>query len=426
VANASKACKYTPLKTPAFAPLATAIALALSAAPAKAADTILHNFTGGTTDGSQPYGSLTLAGSMLYGLTTYGGSNGSGTIFRLNTNGSGYTSLHNFAAGGPDGFNPYGSLTISGSSLYGMTSGGGGNNQGSLFTINTDGTGYSLLHSFQGNADGTNPYGSLTLSGSTLYGMTYINGSGFDGTIFSMNTNGSGYTVLHSFTGPAADGSAPRGSLTLLGSKLYGMTSLGGSTNDGALFSINTDGSGYSLLHSFGSVGDGDTPYYGSLTAFGSKLYGMTPFGGSSGSGTIFSINADGSGYTLLHSFDQASSHEGFWPYGSLTLIGSKLYGMASGGGIGLNSDGTIFSINTDGSGFRVLQNFSGQPGDGDTPYGDLALSGDGRTFYGMTNRGGTTNNGVIFSMPTGVPEPATAALLLGGVALLALRRQRA
>ena len=406
--------------------LATSIlALALlQLTPARAADTILHSFTGGTTDGSQPYGSLTLVGSMLYGMTTYDGSGGDGTIFRVNTDGSGYGILHNFTGGTTDGFNPYGSLMLSGSNLYGMTKGGGGNNQGALFTIKTDGTGYSLLHSFNGVQEGTNPYGSLTISGSKLYGMTYINGSGFDGTVFSMNFNGSGYTALHNFTGPSADGSGPRGSLTLVGSKLYGMTSLGGSSNEGALFSVNTDGSGYSLLHNFtGGTSDGGTPYYGSLTLVGSKLYGMTESGGSASQGVIFDINLDGSGFTVLHSLDQASSHDGFSPYGSLTLSGSKLYGMTYGGGIGINSHGTIFSIDTDGSGFGVLQSFAGQPGDGGSPYGDVTLSADGQFLYGMTNSGGTAGKGVIFAAPT--PEPASAALLGLGTLLLAARRRR-
>ena len=71
------------------------------------------------------------------------------------------------------GANPYGSLTLSGSTLYGMTSEGGAYGAGTIFQINTDGTGYKVLYSFGSVAnDGAYPYGSLTLSGTTLYGMT--------------------------------------------------------------------------------------------------------------------------------------------------------------------------------------------------------------------------------------------------------------
>ena len=83
-----------------------------------------------------------------------------------------------------------------------------------------------------------NPYGSLTLSGSTLYGMTAGGGSNNFGTAFQMNTNGTDFTLLHTFTGGGSDGSFPYGSLTLDGSTLYGMTGFGGVNNLGTVFSI--------------------------------------------------------------------------------------------------------------------------------------------------------------------------------------------
>ena len=82
--------------------------------------------------------------------------------------------------------------------------------------------------------------------------MTYNGGSNGTGTLFSMNTDGTGFSLLHSFNGGTSDGQFPDGSLTLSGSKLYGMTANGGFRNSGTLFSMSTDGSGFSLLLSFG------------------------------------------------------------------------------------------------------------------------------------------------------------------------------
>jgi uncharacterized repeat protein (TIGR03803 family) len=99
---------------------------------------------------------------------------------------------------------------------------------------------FSILHSFSGLSDGAHPYyGSLTLSGSTLYGMTSQGGSGGCGcgTIFQNNTDGSWLQVPHSFMGGANDGSSHQGSFTLLGSTVYGMTFSGGANNDGTIFS---------------------------------------------------------------------------------------------------------------------------------------------------------------------------------------------
>ncbi len=132
-------------------------------------------------------------------------------------------------------------------------------------------------------------------------------------------------------------------------------------------------------------------------------------------------MNSDGTGYTQLHIFTGGTG-DGAGPNGSLTFVGSKLYGMTNGGGS--TNNGTIFSMNTDGSGYALLDSLGGAPADGAKPYGDLTLSADGSAIYGMTSQGGINSAGVIFSESI-VPEPSTALLLLGGGALLALRRRR-
>jgi uncharacterized repeat protein (TIGR03803 family) len=171
--------------------------------------------------------------------------------------------------------------------------------------------------------------------------MTHASGS-TSGTIFSIGTDGTGFTVLHSFTGGSNDGKSPYGSLLLSGSKLYGMTSSGGSANLGTIFSFDASGSNFSVLDSFAGGNDGQVPL-GSLTQLGSHLYGMTPDGGSAGDGTLFQIDTDGSNYSLLHTFTGAPS-DGRLPKGALLAVGpSTLYGMTDLGGA--SDQGTIFSI---------------------------------------------------------------------------------
>ena len=81
---------------------------------------------------------------------------------------------------------------------------------------------YNLLHQFGSIPyDGQNPLGNLTLSGSTFYGMTYNGGTNNDGVIFQISTNGTGYTILHQFGSTPSDGQNPAGDLTLSGSTLY-------------------------------------------------------------------------------------------------------------------------------------------------------------------------------------------------------------
>ena len=138
-----------------------------------------------------------------------------------------------------------------------MTAEGGSAGQGVVFRMNIDGSGFTILHSFvPSTGDGWDPLGSLTLVGSTLYGMTHFGGGGA-GTIFEINTDGTNYNRLHTFTGQfGGDGANPVGNdLLAVGSQLFGMTTGGGTDALGVLFGINTDGTDYSVLHSF--VGGG-------------------------------------------------------------------------------------------------------------------------------------------------------------------------
>ena len=90
--------------------IAFLIALTLTM-PAYAEDiTILRNFIDGETDGGVPYGSLILDSETLYGMTLYGGEDGNGTIFSLGTEGTDFTLLHEFGGGDGDGAIPYDSL----------------------------------------------------------------------------------------------------------------------------------------------------------------------------------------------------------------------------------------------------------------------------------------------------------------------------
>ncbi len=359
---------------------------------------VLHTFTGSLTDGHLPSGKFAIIGSVLYGVTNLGGTLDAGVLYSINTSGTGFSVLYNFLDY-PDGGQPQGSLIQSGGKLYGMANVGGNYGLGTVYSMNTDGTGFLVLHHFGNGSDGYTPYGSLAISGSTLYGMTQNGGTDGEGTIFSISTSGSGYTVLHNFLGDGVDGINPYGSLLVSASTLYGMTSAGGSGSLGTIFSVSTGGTGFTILHNFaGGSGDGASPF-GSLILSGSTLYGMTRSGGSSNIGTAFSISTGGSGFGLLHTFTGGSSN-GSQPYGTLALSGSTLYGVTRLGGS--SSFGTVFSMSTSGSGFSVIHSFTGGAGDGKRPsLYDSALALSGFTFYGLTAEGGAHSTGTIFSFCT-------------------------
>ncbi len=362
--------------------------------------TLLHSFSGGTGDGQSPMGSLLASGGTLYGMTGQGGASYKGTIFKINPDGSGYSLLRHFAGGVGDGENPKGDLVESGGVFYGMTYSGGSNSVGTVFKVDPDGSDFVLLHSFAyGMADGRYPIGSLVAASGVLYGMAKEGGAGLSGVIFALNTDGSNYSLLRSFSGGTTDGKMPQGSLILSAGELFGMTQEGGTGAVGTIFKIGTGGSGYSLLHNFlGWTENGNTPY-GSLIELDGVLYGMTAYGGTSSKGTVFKLNADGSGFAVLHSFAGGSNGDGESPAGSLLALDGVLYGMTrDGGALGGPGLGTVFKINPDGSGYALLHTFTGSSfGDGDNPMGSLVTWGG--ELYGMTQIGGTSDKGAIFKI---------------------------
>jgi uncharacterized repeat protein (TIGR03803 family) len=331
------------------------------------------------TDGATPGAELVLSGNTLYGTTIHGGFYTEGVVFAVNTDGTDFTNLHNFtptvqnSAGvltNSDGADPGAALVLSGNTLYGATGGGGSFGVGTVFAIHTDGTGFTNLHSFFGGTnEGGNPQGSLILSGNTLYGTTSSGGGGTissggglgNGTVFALNTDGTGFTNLHSFsslvreTTPPypytnSDGALPQSGLVLSGNVLYGTAKDGGSFGLGAVFAVHTDGTGFTNLHSF-NLSDGANPETG-LVLSGNTLYGTTFAGGSLSHGTVFAINTDGTGFATLNTFtptpyDSSGDYTnagGASPVGNLILSGSTLYGTTELGGT--NGHGTVFALN--------------------------------------------------------------------------------
>jgi uncharacterized repeat protein (TIGR03803 family) len=309
--------------------------------------------------------------------------------------------LHNFADSGPI------NLVVSNDTLYGTVDGDGATNQGSVFMLKTDGTGFTTLHSFVGS-DGAYPSGRMALSGSTLYGTTRGGGVAGNGTIFKLNTDGSGFMNLYSFSafiGPSTslnrDGAYPLGDVALLGETLYGAADGGGGAGNGTVFAINLDGTGFRSLHSFDS--DQGTAQPNGVIGSDNVLYGTFQGGvGYSGPGGVFAIRTNGTGFTILHSF---SYRDGAYPLGGLTVSNKMLLGTTGGGGQW--NGGTVFSLLTDGSGFELLHEFippeEERNEDGGDPHGTLALRGG--TVYGVgtvevaTTSGAISQHGVIFGV---------------------------
>ena len=210
--------------------------------------TTLHSFTATApntstnTDGDLPIAGLVLLGNTLYGTAMFGGSSGNGTVFKVSTDGTGFTNLHSFTAGS-DGANPLAGLVFSNNTLYGTARLGGSSGNGTVFAVNTNGTAFRVLHTFSGGSNGANPSACLILSGNILYGTANYGGNSG---VFAVNINGTGFTNLHSFAtlsggyyGTNSDGAFLYAGLISSGSTLYGTAAGGGTFGNGTVLSLS-------------------------------------------------------------------------------------------------------------------------------------------------------------------------------------------
>ena len=133
--------------------------------------TVLHTFTGGS-DGAYPHASLVMdAKGNLYGTTYRGGPANAGTVFEVNSDGV-ESVLHTFTGGTTDGGSPNAGLVLdSQGNLYGTTIVGGAFGAGTVFKLTNTG-GETILYSFKG-LHGAQPYAGLLMdTKGNLYGTT--------------------------------------------------------------------------------------------------------------------------------------------------------------------------------------------------------------------------------------------------------------
>jgi uncharacterized repeat protein (TIGR03803 family) len=296
------------------------------------------------------------------------------------------------------------------------------------------------------NAEGGHPRaGLLEGSDGKLYGTTWLAGPGMSvtnnkgtcdeydpsnrylnycpGTIYSINKNGTSFSVLHAFSqtdhvGKNNDGNQPAAALTQgTDGYLYGTATKGGNAlathGCGTAFKLMTNGTNYTVLHSFCSTtsnGDGASPY-GTLAQNGDGyVYGAASHGNAANTGVIFKLATDGSSITALHSFSATSGGsnvDGAIPYGS-PIIGATntlfgFTGLARNHG-GAYAEGTVYSVTTGGM-FSPLHSFCA-PGEwcgwghltDDANLQNLIKGSDGN-FYGTVEYGGSYGNGIVFKI---------------------------
>jgi uncharacterized repeat protein (TIGR03803 family) len=351
----------------------------------------VYSFGTIANDGSLPFASLTAVDGLLYGATSKGGSDGNGTIFSINPSGK-ETVLHSFGySAGPQ---PNELLYLNGN-FYGTTRYGGMYNEGTVFRLRLNGT-LNVLHSFSQTDDGgVEPVAGLASFAGKLYGTTSEGGQyprqcyAGCGAVFTVTTSGAVH-VLHQFD--ANDGGNPAAALTSADGALYGVLENGGKSGSGSAFKMTTSGK-VTTLFSFSGY-NGAHPD-GKLVYMNGKLFGTSFVGGTSyAKGTLFSVDLSGKEQTL-HVFSNA---DGCYPEG-LVVSDSQIYGTTVGAqtGFACPNFGTIYRYSSS-SGFSVLHTFSSGKA-GASPFDSAGLTPLNGKLYGTAATGGKYNMGTVFAL---------------------------
>jgi uncharacterized repeat protein (TIGR03803 family) len=377
---------------------------------------VLHEFT--ITDGYQPNAGLTLGtDGNFYGTTYGGGASRLGVVFKMTPAGV-VTVLHSFTGtnvtnpSASDGANPIaGLLLASDGKLYGVTSQDGVNQYGTLFTLNTDGSGYSTLHNFvYANDDVHNPQTGLAEGPDGLiYGTAVSNY--YQGEIYKITKDGSVFTIVHPFmSGDPAGGSPASDLIRASDGKLYGTCLFGGANGFGTVYQLDTSTGNVKPIWAFdgytgaypGHTGNVTSPYDQTqcrlLQGADGQLYGVTAFGGYNGFGTAFKVTTAGV-CTVLTSFGPTDSNSTPNP---LAQVNGNLYLTSYNGGSSEEDSfagtGAALSISTKGQ-IKTLASFTIS-----TAYpasGGLVQVGSGSTvaYYGVTSTGGEYGDGTIYKI---------------------------
>jgi uncharacterized repeat protein (TIGR03803 family) len=347
----------------------------------------------------------------LYGTTVGGGSYGTGTVYQLSPPVKGSTTwkktvLYNFQPWASTGYTPSSELAIDSTGrLYGVTWAGGDArcHCGVLYELippTTNGAPWThlVLHAFTNTAnDGRLPNAPPVLSSSTIYGVTQQGGLHDSGIVYQFVPGKSGgtYSVLYSF-GANNDASWPNGPLLLdSAGSLYGVASLGGAFNAGAVFKLSQSGGSWteSILFSFGggSQSSGITPVGNLLFDSAGNLYGITEAGGASQLGVAYELAPASGSWTenVLFNFSKTA---GSTPLAGMTWNPSNgsLYGTTSAGGS--HTHGTVFQLTPPVSGGlwteTLLQQFT-YANSGGLPSGRVLRDATTGYLYGTTYNGG-------------------------------------
>jgi uncharacterized repeat protein (TIGR03803 family) len=346
--------------------------------------------------GSTPSGALTVTASgIVYGLTQSGGANGEGTLFALDTSTGTLTDVYDLPVSLGNGSASSTMITGLDGSVYTAQNGAGFASCGEIFAYKPGGS-VSSVYQFTADFGAAQPTGLMQASDGTLYSLTFQGGDYGDGVLFAVKPDGTGQRTIGSY-GQRPRTIIPQQMVAGKDGQFYSWT---GTDYNYEIDRIDTSSGALTPIHIFTS--DESAVPTGLIYGADGRLYGVAKGYLTTDPGVIFRLNTDGTGYTVLHTF--GSSGDGIDPNYVVQGSDGKLYGTTpAGGDSALDGDGIVFSYDPVTATYTRLANLGGTLGSQPTT---ILLASDGN-LYGTTSQGG-----VVFRLPAGGGTPTIVATL--------------
>ncbi|MFN0059784.1 MAG: choice-of-anchor tandem repeat GloVer-containing protein [Planctomycetota bacterium] len=243
--------------------------------------------------------------------------------------------------------------------------------------------GYAQIYEFgQVKNDGRKPAVIATGPDGTLFGATSEGGEFKKGVLFNINPDGSGYKIIRPIEGGQGDGSYPSSMWVGQDGAVFGSMQGEGPSGYGIVYRAAADGSTYTILHSFTGNKDGGNPVIYAVdpdgTIYGVSKRNRTPL-------HLFRIKPDGSEFKIVYDAPPVMGGYNNTGVGPFVDGGDGFfYGVA---------DLNIFKVKKDGTGYAVVRKFAGPPRD--ISMADRApILGSDNMLYGFSS-----SDGVIYKI---------------------------
>jgi uncharacterized repeat protein (TIGR03803 family) len=356
--------------------------------PATSALTLEHQFVNAT--GITPIGNLTAFNNKLYGITREGGTNNEGVIYEYDPATNIYTKKKDLSEAVTGTFF-HSSFSVYDNKLWAVTY-SYQNMAGQSDVISYDpATNIFTRKVALSTINTSSAQGEITWYNGKGYGVTSLGGFSNEGVAFEYNP------VNNTLLSKAAIGLSSGincGPFVVYGAKLYCQSRDGGIADAGQVSAYNPVTENFEAKVVFDEA-SGRDPSQGVLAVYNDKLYGFTTNGGAYGRGSLYEYTVAPIKFTKKIDF---GGPELARPDGKMVYYNNKIYGTTFEGGD--YGEGGIYEYNPATGAYVIKIHLKSSEGKF-TDFGNLMVYNN--KFYGVTTRGGATDDGVIFEY-----DPAT------------------